>query len=37
MDVDSIAPGLGFVWLLEEQVAKCDVLLAVIGNGWIEA
>jgi hypothetical protein len=37
MDVDNIAPGLDFVRELEEQVAKCDVLLAVIGRGWIDA
>ena len=37
MDVDSIAPGLDFVRVLEEQVSKCDVLLAVIGKGWIDA
>jgi hypothetical protein len=37
MDVDSIAPGLDFVHVLEEQVAKCDVLLAVIGRGWLDA
>ena len=37
MDVDSIAPGLDFVQVLGEQVANCDVLLAVIGKGWIEA
>jgi formylglycine-generating enzyme required for sulfatase activity len=37
MDVDSIAPGLDFVVVLEDQVAQCDVLLAVIGKGWIDA
>jgi hypothetical protein len=37
MDVDNIAAGLDFVRVLEEQVAQCDVLLAVIGKGWIEA
>jgi hypothetical protein len=37
IDVDNIAPGLDFVQVLEEQVAKCDVLLAVIGKGWIDA
>jgi hypothetical protein len=37
MDVDSIAPGLDFVRVLEEQVAQCDLVLAVIGKGWIEA
>src|SRR5215471_12326900 len=37
MDVDSIAPGLDFVRVLEEQVAQCDLVLAVIGKGWLEA
>ena len=37
MDVDSIAPELDFVRVLEEQVAQCDVLLAVIGKGWVDA
>jgi hypothetical protein len=37
MDVDSIAPGVDFVKMLEEQVAQCDVLLAVIGRGWLTA
>jgi hypothetical protein len=36
IDVDSIAPGLDFVRLLEEEVAKCDVLLAVIGKRWLD-
>jgi hypothetical protein len=37
MDVDSIAPGLDFIRVLEEQVGQCDALLAVIGKGWIDA
>jgi hypothetical protein len=37
MDVDNIAPGHDFVRVLDEQVAQCDVLLAVIGKGWIDA
>jgi hypothetical protein len=37
MDVDNIAAGLDFMRVLEEQVAQCDVLLAVIGKGWIDA
>jgi TIR domain len=37
MDVDSIAPGEDFVRRLESQIAQCDVLLAVIGKGWIDA
>lgn len=37
MDVDNIAPGLDFVAVLEEQIGQCDVLLAVIGKGWVGA
>lgn len=37
IDVDHIAPGLDFVHVLEDQVNKCDVLLAIIGKGWIDA
>lgn len=37
MDVDSIPLGTNFVKMLGEEVAKCDVLLAVIGPGWLEA
>ena len=37
MDVDSIAPGEDFVSILEARVAECDVLLALIGRGWLTA
>ncbi len=37
LDVDNIAPGLDFIRVLDERVAECDVLLAVIGKGWIDA
>jgi hypothetical protein len=37
IDVDNIPPGEDFVRALESQVAQCDALLAVIGNGWLEA
>src|SRR5262245_515789 len=37
MDVDSIEPGLDFVKQLDEQVASCGILLAVIGPHWIGA
>jgi WD40 repeat protein len=37
MDVDSIEPGLDFLRVLENQVAECDVFLAVIGPRWLEA
>ncbi|MEM9056604.1 MAG: DUF1566 domain-containing protein [Pseudomonadota bacterium] len=34
MDVDDIAPGENFVARLETTLARCDVLLAVIGRRW---
>jgi formylglycine-generating enzyme required for sulfatase activity len=37
MDVDAIALGLDFVEVLSAEVAKCDVLLAIIGPSWLEA
>src|ERR1700689_4651213 len=37
MDVDAIPLGMNFIKILREEVAKCDVLLAVIGPHWIEA
>jgi hypothetical protein len=37
MDVDAMKPGLDFVKQLNEQVANCDVFLAVIGPGWLTA
>jgi len=37
LDVDNIAPGLDFVRVLNERVAECDVVLAVIGKGWLDA
>ena len=35
MDVDSIPPGADFVETLEEAVASCDVLIAMIGPQWV--
>jgi hypothetical protein len=37
MDVNSIPPGANFRKILGDWVAKCDVLLALIGSGWINA
>jgi hypothetical protein len=37
MDVDAIPLGMNFVTALHEAVAKCEVLLAVIGPNWLEA
>ena len=37
LDIDNIPPGLDFVQVINERVAECDILLAVIGKGWIDA
>jgi len=37
MDVGGIAAGRDFRRVFEEHVASCGVLLAMIGNGWIDA
>lgn len=37
IDVDSIPPGEDFARMLESQVAQCDAMLAIIGNGWLDA
>lgn len=36
-DIDSIPLGADFVAYLNEQVASCEVLLAMIGPRWLEA
>jgi TIR domain-containing protein len=37
MDVDHIPPGVDFVSHLNNQVAACEVFLAVIGPNWLDA
>src|SRR5215469_8962841 len=37
MDVDAVPLGVNFANVLSEEVAKCDVLLAVIGPNWLNA
>jgi TIR domain len=37
MDVDAVPLGVNFVKVLGEEVAKCNVLLAVIGPNWLNA
>lgn len=37
MDVDSVAPGEDFVSKIGDTIAACDVFLAIIGPGWLEA
>ncbi len=36
MDVDAIPLGMNYVKVLHEEVAKCGVLLAVIGPNWLD-
>lgn len=37
MDIDSIDPGVDYSTVIEESVASCDVLLALIGKRWLAA
>lgn len=37
MDVDNIAPGLNFVQVLNDEVARFDVVIAAIGKNWLGA
>jgi TIR domain len=36
IDVDSVPLGVNFVNVLRDEVAKCSVLLAVIGRDWLD-
>ena len=37
MDFDSIPPGVNFVRFLEKKVEEAEILLAVIGERWLDA
>jgi len=37
MDVEGLDPGVDFVDALESAVSTCDVLIALIGRGWLNA
>ncbi len=37
MDIDTIEPGEDFVKVIEDAVASCDVLIALIGPRWLSA
>jgi hypothetical protein len=37
MDVEGIDAGIDFVETIDNAVGTCDVLLAVIGRGWLDA
>jgi hypothetical protein len=36
-DLDSMEPGADFVEVIEDTVARCDALIAVIGRDWLAA
>ncbi len=35
MDVDTIPAGLDFVKVLQREVQRCDILVAVVGKSWL--
>jgi TIR domain len=37
IDVDAIEPGVDFAEAINQAVDTCEVLLAVIGPGWVTA
>jgi hypothetical protein len=37
MDVDNVPLGVNFAKVLHDKIAKCEVLLAVIGHNWLSA
>jgi WD40 repeat protein len=37
IDVDSVDPGEDFVKKIEKTVGSCDVLIAIIGRGWLSS
>ena len=37
MDVHAVPLGVDFAKLMDKKIAKCDVLLAIIGPGWLRA
>ena len=37
MDVDTIKPGLDFRKAIEENIHSCSVVLAIIGQSWLES
>ena len=37
MDVDTLRPGVNYAGVIEQHLRECQVLLAVIGRGWLNA
>jgi TIR domain-containing protein len=35
MDVDTVEPGVDFVYAIEKAVDECGVLVALIGKSWV--
>ncbi len=36
-DIDSIPAGLDFRKVIEREIARCDILLTIIGPDWLRA
>src|SRR5687768_10082429 len=34
-DLDALAPGVEFLKVIEERIAQCNVLVAVVGKNWV--
>jgi hypothetical protein len=37
MDIDTIDPGVDFAEVIDRAVTSCDVVIALIGRGWVAA
>ena len=37
MDIETLAPGLDFVDAINDTLGRCDILLALVGRGWLTA
>ncbi len=37
MDIASLAPGVAFLDAIEQTLSRCDIVLVMIGRGWLSA
>lgn len=37
MDIDTLDPGVDFAEVINREVTSCDVVIALIGRGWVNA